>query len=135
LQQIVAKTVSKEYPFKMTETTITTLSSTDKRVIVSGQTKFEINVATFSGSNYVLPDFTETLIGTFKLDEEAPTIELRQVPIEEAKHLIHKYIKEHPGARTTDLILDLALDPEIVIEALSQLRCEGKVEGKDIDTK
>lgn len=119
----------------MSETKISNFSFTDRGVIVSGSTQFEMNITTFTGSNYIIPDFTKSLTGTIKLDEETSTVELRKIPLQEAKSLIYKYIKEHPGSRTSDLIIELALDPDIVVEALSQLRCEGRIGGKDVGSK
>ena len=141
-QQGIAKTISKEYLFKMSDTEIVAWSPSEQGIVVSGKTTFfmDINTTTPSGraiiaSNYTIPDFTKTLIGTLTLDENTPIVELRKVPIEEAKRLIHQYLKEHPGSRTSDLIIELALEPDIVIETLSQLRNEGKVEGRDVSHK
>jgi len=140
-QQTVVRSIPK-YPFKMSDTEITTWSFSEQGVIVSGTTKFAMNIAANVGGagatttgNYLIPDFTQTLAGTLALDETTPVVELKKVPIEDAKHLIYKYLRNNPGSRTSDLIIELALEPDIVIEALSQLRCEGKVEGKDIGTK
>ena len=139
-QQGIVKTIPKECLFKMSNTEIATLSSSEQGIVVSGTTKFSMNInttessgITVSGVSYTLPDFTKTLTGTLTLDENTPVVELRKVPIEEAKRLIHQYLREHPGSRTSDLIIGLALEPDIVIEALSQLRDEGKVEGKDVN--
>jgi hypothetical protein len=135
------QTVSKKYLFKMSNTEIETWRSSEHGVIVSGRTAFSMNInaSTARGStttpDYIIPDFTKTLTGIITLDENAPVVELRKVPLEEAKHIIHEYLKKHPGARTSDLIIELTLEPDLVIEALSQLRCEGKVEGKDVTHK
>jgi len=121
----------------MSETKINAFSFSEKGIIVSGTTTFEMTVSSNIGvtSNYVIPDFTQTLTGIIRLDENAPIVELKKVPIEEAKRNIYQYLKAHPGSRTSDLIIELALKPNIVVEALSQLRREGKIEGKDIGTK
>jgi hypothetical protein len=141
-QQGIVKTIPKEYLFKMSNTEIVAWSSSEQGIVVSGTTKFDMNIdasggsrGTITGANYTIPDFTKTLIGTLTLDENTPIVELRKVPVEEAKRLIHQYLKEHPGSRTSDLIIELTLEPDIVIEALSQLRNEGKVEGKNVRHK
>ena len=54
-------------------------------------------------------------------------ITLKRVPFEEAKRLVFNYIKEHPGCYTGDIILNLGLDPDLVLEVLEALRREGKV--------
>ena len=66
--------------------------------------------------------------------KDAP-IKLRTISVEEAKQVLYEYIKKHPGAKTSDLILKLALDPKVVVEALSQLSAEGRVEGRNITSK
>jgi hypothetical protein len=141
-QETVVKSIQK-YPFRMSNTEITTWTSSKQGYVVTGKTSFALNVtatsedtvsATNAGS-YIVPDFTQTLVGTLILDQNAPVVELKKVSIEEAKHIIYQYLKQHPASRTSDLIIELALEPDIVIEALSQLRCEGKVEGKDVDHK
>jgi hypothetical protein len=138
-QQTIIRADTKEYVFTMDDTKIETWTSNEQGLIVSGKTNFTMNINTNSdtsaGVNYIVPDFKQKLSGTVKLDEETDVVELRKVPIEEAKCLIHDYLKQHPGSRTSDLIIDLALEPDVVIEALSQLRCEDKVEGREIDLK
>ena len=64
------------------------------------------------------------------MSDDASVIELRKLPIDEAKRLIFTHIKAHPGSRTSDLIIELGLDPDIVLEVLSQLKKEQRVEGK-----
>ncbi len=137
-QQTVVRSTSKEYIFTMSNTKIDTFTSTEQGFLVSGQTDFTMNIdvntndSAAKGVDYVVPDFNQKLAGTVKLEADAPVVELRRIPIEEAKQIIYEYLKAHPGSRTSDLIMELELDPDIVIEALSQLKCEDKVEGKDI---
>jgi hypothetical protein len=116
----------------MSETEVNTWTSSDHGIVVSGMTKFRMDVNTVNTSNPTIPDFTKMLTGTLAFDENIPVIELKRIPIEDAKQAIHQYLKAHPGSRTSDLIIELALEPDIVIDALSQLRCEGKVEGKNV---
>ena len=141
-QQTVVRSFSEEYAFTMSETEIKTWTSSEQGIVVSGTTKFDMNIdvrggggSTMTRANYTIPDFTKTLKGTITYDESTPVVELKTVPIGEAKQTIHQYLKEHPGSRTSDLIIELALEPDIVIEALSQLRKEGKVEGKNVSHK
>ena len=132
-------TVSREYFLKLTEMNIQTIKSDAQGVYVSGTTSFQMSSPTAANyavgttkTNYVIPDFSQTIAGTFKVSDDTPIIELRKVPIEEAKDLIYAFIKKHPGSRTSDLIIELELDPDIVLEVLAQLKKEQKVEGKDI---
>jgi hypothetical protein len=119
----------------MSETEIKTWTSSKQGVLVAGTTEFTMNIDSASASSSVVPDFSKTLTGTITFDENIPVVELRKLPIIEAKRLVYDYLQNHQGARTSDLIIELALEPDIVIDALSQLRCEGKVEGKDASTR
>lgn len=85
--------------------------------------------------NITIPAPTETLKGTLTLDKDTPIIELREIPTDEAKKLIHQYVRENEDCRTSQIIIDLALDPDLVIEALHQLSSEGRLEGKDLESK
>jgi hypothetical protein len=134
--------VSKEYILKLTEMNIHTIEKNTQGVYVSGSANFQMLSSTTTkyavGSmttNYVIPDFSQAVAGTFTVSDDVPVIELRKLPIDEAKRLIYAHIKEHPGSRTSDLIIELELDPDIVLEVLSQLKKEQKVEGKDIVKK
>jgi len=134
--------VSKEYILKLSEMNVHTINPNAQGVYISGKANFQMLSSTMTNyssgnatTNYVIPDFSQTIAGTFKVSEDTPIIELRKVPIEEAKRLIYAYIRDHPGSRTSDLIIELELDPDIVLEVLSQLKKEEKVEGKDVVRK
>ncbi len=58
-------------------------------------------------------------------------IELHKIPKEEAKKKIFEYIKGHPGCLTGDIILNLGLDPDLVLEVLGELEREERVEGTE----
>ncbi|MFX1512117.1 MAG: hypothetical protein ACFFCQ_05990, partial [Promethearchaeota archaeon] len=58
-------------------------------------------------------------------------IELRVIPISEAKPLILDYIKEHPGCLTSELVLELGLDEVVVLDTLQQLQKEGRIHPRD----
>lgn len=132
-------TVSKEYFLKLNKTDIHTISVNEQGVYLSGTADFQMSSSTTTHysvgnatTNYVIPDFSQNIAGTFNISEDTPIVELRKIPIEEAKRLIYAFITEHPGSRTSDLIMELELDPDIVLEVLSQLKKEQKVEGKDV---
>ena len=78
-------------------------------------------------------DFSESGTGIIIFPEEIPVINLRIVSLEEAKEEIYNYIKKNPGCRTSDIIVNLELDPDLVLKALSQLRCEERIEGKSVE--
>jgi predicted transcriptional regulator len=54
-------------------------------------------------------------------------VELKKIPVDEAKHKILEYLREHPGSWTSDIAVGLGIDVDVVIEALEELRREGKV--------
>ena len=60
-------------------------------------------------------------------------IELRVIPESEAKKVIKKYIREHPGCITSEIIENLNLDPALAVEALNLLEEEGKVKGEEVE--
>nr|QNO51300.1 hypothetical protein ILBEGJOJ_00030 [Methanosarcinales archaeon ANME-1 ERB6] len=60
-------------------------------------------------------------------------IDLRVIPESEAKKVIKKYIREHPGCITSEIIENLNLDPALAVEALNVLEEEGKVRGEEVE--
>jgi len=66
-----------------------------------------------------------------KLDEKS-ILKLRKIPHKKAVTLIKKYIDEHQGCRTSDIIYDLALDPDLVLELLKELEEKEKIRGENI---
>jgi len=83
--------------------------------------------------SYAVSSFSESASGIFIFSEEIPVVKLKKISLEEAKSRIYRYIKEHPGCRTSDIIMDLELDPDVVLKALSQLQREDRVEGREIE--
>lgn len=64
--------------------------------------------------------------------DNSDEIELRKIPKNEAIELIKAYIVKHLGCRTSDIIYDLTLDPDLVMECLNELEEKKKVVGKKI---
>jgi DNA-binding MarR family transcriptional regulator len=50
--------------------------------------------------------------------------------LEEVKKEIMAYLLTHEHARTSDIVFDLGIDPELVVEALNSLEAAGEIEGK-----
>lgn len=59
-------------------------------------------------------------------------IDLWVIPESEAKKVIKKYIREHPGCITSEIIENLELDPALAVETLDLLE-EGKVRGEEVE--
>ena len=60
-------------------------------------------------------------------------IVLKKIPFDQAKKLIYLYIRNHPGCLTGDIIVDLELDPDLVLEVLSYLKHEGIIRGEPVE--
>lgn len=54
-------------------------------------------------------------------------IETREVPIEEAKKMILKYMETHDIAYPDDIADELGLDLKVAVEAVNELLKEGKI--------
>jgi len=62
-------------------------------------------------------------------------VELSRKDFESLKESILKYIKEHPGSLTSEIIEAFEeYDPLVVLKALHELEKEGKIEGKDVES-
>jgi len=62
-------------------------------------------------------------------------LKLRMVSDEVAKREIIEYVCLRPGARTSDIIEALELDPPMVIRVLSQMEEFGKLRSKEIERR
>ena len=65
-----------------------------------------------------------------KLDAEEEPQELRVIPEEEATEKIVAFVNSHPGAKTSDIICELGIDPTLAIKVLHKLQAEQKIVGK-----
>lgn len=65
---------------------------------------------------------------------EPKIVTLEKIPMEEAIKRIEEYIDLHQGCLTSDIIYDLALDPDLVIQALKKLEKDKSVRGENIDS-
>jgi len=61
-----------------------------------------------------------------------PLIKLKRIPESKAIAQIKKYIDEHQGCRTSDIIYDLELDPDLVLSVLRKLKEKGRIRSEDI---
>jgi hypothetical protein len=59
-----------------------------------------------------------------------PVLELRVVPIDEAKELTLSYLKEHEHSWTSEIAEALGIDYLIVHEALHELKAEGVLDSR-----
>ena len=63
-----------------------------------------------------------------RIEEE----ELVEIPEKEALARIADYVNKHQGCRTSDIIFDLRLDPDLVLKVLKKLEGRGKVRGENV---
>ena len=67
------------------------------------------------------------------LDEEkTEETQLIIIPEKEAINKIAKYIDEHPGCRTSDIIFDLNIEPDLVLAVLRKLEKRKRIRGQEI---
>jgi DNA-binding MarR family transcriptional regulator len=62
-------------------------------------------------------------------------LKFRVVTDQVAKREILEFLRIRPGARTSDIIEALELDPPIVIRVLSQMEQSGKLRSKEIERR
>ena len=60
------------------------------------------------------------------------TIELREIPLEDAMKLIFEYVQKNPRSRTSDIICDLGIDIEVGLSALKKLKQDGLVDSEEL---
>jgi hypothetical protein len=65
-------------------------------------------------------------------EKESEVIELKKIPKKQARSLVKSYIDTHEGCRTSDIIYDLALDPELVLEVLQDLNKKKMIKGEPL---
>ncbi|MBA7633468.1 hypothetical protein ES703_41034 [subsurface metagenome] len=80
----------------------------------------------------LLPSVLEEYFSRVRTDEVEEII-LRQISKESATEQILAYITDNPGARTSDIIIQLALDDEQVIQILKELQDGEVLEGRDLE--
>lgn len=125
--------IRRKYSLVMTQADVQSVSVENEITTVKGNAGFTIQGNNFSGQNRVIPDFREDIRGCFELNPDSKTTELEcEISLDEAKKLILAYISTHAHPRTSDIIIDLCLDPELVVEALNNLREENKIEGMNV---
>jgi len=79
--------------------------------------------------------FDERLAKIENIEQDEEPQELTIIPEDEATEKISAFITEHPGSRTSDIICDLGLNPNLVLRILRKLKEEKKITGKDIERK
>ena len=78
-----------------------------------------------------LKNRVETLENQVGVTEEE--IELIKIPKKNAIKLIQSYIDKNQGCLTSDIILDLNLDPDLVLDVLKELEEKESVRGREIE--
>ena len=73
-------------------------------------------------------------VGVAEELEEEPQ-QFAVIPEEEAVERISAFVNSHPGARTSDIICELGLDPDLTLHVLRKLQQENKITGKQIERK
>lgn len=63
---------------------------------------------------------------------EESVVELKRIPNKEAVVQIQDYVDKHQGCRTSDIIYNLELDPDLVLSVLKELKEKGKIRSEDV---
>jgi len=122
----------KSYTLTLTNVNIEFTSDEGNQVIIQGPGEVELVAERDSYGNYTIPNFSDSISGEYRVDSE-DTVELRDIPLEEAMGLILNYINENPGARTSDIICDLGIDVDIGLNALKNLKQGGLVDSEELN--
>jgi len=128
--EITVHPILREIPLKISRIKNINISTENGNVTIKSSADVEMHFASGTQSEYktiTIPDFTETIRGTLIVDEDTSVIELRDIPIDEARALILDYITEHHGAKTSDIIFDLALNVDLVLEILKELNVNEEI--------
>lgn len=67
--------------------------------------------------------------------EPETTIELKEIPEEEATRLVQDYVDKHPECLTSEIIFGLQLDPDLVLRILNKLEIDKRIRGEKIESK
>ena len=81
--------------------------------------------------NEKLPEVVKRCLEEREKLAEKEVLKLRKMPHKKAIDLIKRYIDKHQGCRTSDIIYDLALDPDLVLKVLKELEKRGKIRGEE----
>jgi len=65
---------------------------------------------------------------------EEEITKLRKISYKEAVAIIKKYVDKHQGCRTSDIIYELALDPDLVLSVLKKLEKDKVIRGENIES-
>ncbi len=102
--------------------------STESNVTITSNAEVTLTFTRTESKNIIIPDLTEPIRGNLKVDRDTPVVELRKLPIDEARTLILDYITEHRGAQTNDLIFGLGLDIDLVLGILKEFYENNEIE-------
>jgi hypothetical protein len=124
MAQLIQRKIEETFytnPFAVSVQKITTqgISCSEQTVTFTYDTLIQVTVP----KSYAFEDTVE---------EDEDMIELRVLPEKEAERLILDYVRSHPGAWTSDIWYDLALDPDLVHSVLKKLSSERKLEPRAI---
>jgi len=72
---------------------------------------------------------------TISIEVEEEPQQFATIPEEEATIRISEYVDSHPGTRTSDIICDLGIEPNLALKILRKLQAEDKIAGKQIERK
>jgi hypothetical protein len=96
-----------------------------------------VNVTIISPDNSSKIDPNYALSDDMMIVPEALTdvTELVRIPLKDAQQKIISYVNSHIGCKTSDIIFDLGLDPDLVLQCLNELETSKRIRSKNIDSE
>jgi hypothetical protein len=80
-------------------------------------------------------DKMKSASGEYYSGSKMPPVEPKKVTNKKAAQLIKNYVSKNPGCKTSDIIFDLKLNPDVALPILKKLRKEGALRSEKIDYK
>jgi hypothetical protein len=125
-----APQVEMVYSFKLTPELLSKIEEI-VRATVNSQVKEILAEAVNSRLEEVVKKCLEETAKESKTEESGD--ELRKIPKKEAVALIKKYVDNHQGCLTSDIVFGLKLDLDLVIKCLHELEKDTSVRGEPIE--
>lgn len=117
----MVKVELEEIPITISEFENIDVASTDNIVLITSKANVKLRFTKSESKSISIPDLSAPVRGTLRLEPDAPVIELRELPNEEARALILDYITDNHGAKTSDIVFSLGLDVKLVLGILKEL--------------
>ena len=113
--------------------TITIISKKEEEIVLSPDMMISVKESLLSYCKTDKKFIQEILMNALSDSNVDEVTQLRTLTKKEAKEEIIKFIKLNPGAKTSDIIFTLGIDPIVTVDLLKELKNEEKVGSEKID--